>query len=63
MRAMMLQLGGIALSRDADHQPEISVGPGFDPGDGILDDNRARGFDPEKLRRDQERVRGRLPRA
>ena len=41
MRAMLLQLLGIPLARDADHKSEVAVKSSLDSGDGILDDNRS----------------------
>ena len=42
MRAMLLQLLGSPLARDADHKSEVSVRSSLDSRDGILDDNRPR---------------------
>ena len=61
MRAMMLQLLRIPLARDTDHKSEVSISAGLNSGDGILDDNRPFGSDPEQLCRHQERIRGGFP--
>ena len=47
MRAMAPKLFGIALTRDPDHKPEIPVGSGLHPREGILDDHCSRRLDPE----------------
>src|SRR5262252_331067 len=61
MRAVTLELIGIPLARDTNHKSELPFEPGLDAGDGILDDDRPRRFNPEQPCRYQERVRGGFP--
>ena len=58
LRAMPPKLPGVTLARDTDYKPEMPFGPGFDPRDGILDDNRPLGLGAKQLCRQQICVRG-----
>ena len=58
LRAMLPQLPGVSLARDTDHKAEMPVGPGLDPRNGILDDNRPLGLGAKQLCRQQICVRG-----
>ena len=56
MSTMMLQLVGIALASNADHQPKIAGASGLHSGNGIFEHNGPPGLDPKKSRRQQERL-------
>ena len=60
MSAMMLQLRRVAPARDPDHKSEISMGAGLHSRDGVLDDDRPCGLDPEKSCRHQVGIRRRF---
>ena len=52
----MTKLVGITLTRDADHQAETPGRTCLDTREGIFDDNRSTGLNPEQLCRHQERI-------
>jgi hypothetical protein len=58
---MLPTLLGVALARHTDHEPDVPLTPGLDPGHGLLDDDRSWRFHPEPLRRHKERIRRGLP--
>ena len=47
MSTIFLQLFGVAFACNPDHKPEIPSRPCLDSGDGILDDDRTCGLDPQ----------------
>src|SRR4029077_16405301 len=59
-RTLTLKFLGIRLARDPNHQTEVSVTPGLDSGEGILDYNCTFRLYVQQLGCHQERIRRRL---